>query len=587
MTNKKRILALVLAAALSVSAFAGCGEAKPEESNSSKVENADPNSEGEIKLNAPGEFPIVDGDPVTVSIFTAPHIDTYQLLSREDNTATAWFEDKVNMRIDWTIVTQADEKAKLNLLFQGGDYEDIIFRTFWDGATQYSYGKQGFLQPLNEYYENGDAYWWDLFKADVLETEGQFTQAHLDELVMPDGNIYSMVQGGTQAFHSGVANRMYMYMPWLEAVDMEVPTTTDEFYEVLKAFKEKDPNGNNKADEIPLTGALKGWNMDSKNFILNAFLYYDVNTKYYADNGEIKLTYQQDAFKEATKYMAKLYQEGLLDNEYFTQDNNTVKSKTTQEVQLVGTVAGGSWSAFTTATAGVEGDWTNYQTIAPLKGPEGVQYTKYYEPKPMVKAHITDNCETPKTAFRMLDTMYNLEVSMNLVAGYSEKDGPFYEILPEDTEVVAINGEKAKYRNINYGKIPNTAWSQIGPAPQAGAGWHSYQAIQDPDADPDLDLERLLYLAGEQYYPYIPEEGVIPPAFIFEENDANDVVTLKANLDKYTDEQFALMVSGQIGDISIDEYWDTYIAGTETQGASRLLELYQKAYDERMAVMNK
>ena len=35
-----------------------------------------------------------------------------------------------------------------------------------------------------------------------------------------------------------------------------MPTTTDEFYQVLKAFKEQDPNGNGKADEIPMTTSL-------------------------------------------------------------------------------------------------------------------------------------------------------------------------------------------------------------------------------------------------------------------------------------------------------------------------------------------
>ena len=41
----------------------------------------------------------------------------------------------------------------------------------------------------------------------------------------------------------------------LEKLNMEMPTTTDEFYEYLKAGKDLDYNENGQADEIPLTSA--------------------------------------------------------------------------------------------------------------------------------------------------------------------------------------------------------------------------------------------------------------------------------------------------------------------------------------------
>ena len=52
-----------------------------------------------------------------------------------------------------------------------------------------------------------------------------------------------------------------------------MPTTTEEFYEVLKAFKTQDPNGNGKADEIPLIGSKDGWNQRPQDFLMNAFVY--------------------------------------------------------------------------------------------------------------------------------------------------------------------------------------------------------------------------------------------------------------------------------------------------------------------------
>ena len=40
---------------------------------------------------------------------------------------------------------------------------------------------------------------------------------------------------------------------WLDALKLDVPETWDEFVAVLRAFKNKDPNGNGKSDEIPFS----------------------------------------------------------------------------------------------------------------------------------------------------------------------------------------------------------------------------------------------------------------------------------------------------------------------------------------------
>ena len=64
------------------------------------------------------------------------------------------------------------------------------------------------------------------------------------------------------------SNKMWINKAWLDRVGMEVPQTTEEFKEVLRAFKEQDANGNGDPnDEIPLSGSLKGWNTNPTNFL--------------------------------------------------------------------------------------------------------------------------------------------------------------------------------------------------------------------------------------------------------------------------------------------------------------------------------
>ena len=57
-----------------------------------------------------------------------------------------------------------------------------------------------------------------------------------------------------------------------------MPTNPDELYEVLKAFKEQDPNGNGEADEIPMIGSHNEWNGYFDEMIIHCFTYY--NTDY-------------------------------------------------------------------------------------------------------------------------------------------------------------------------------------------------------------------------------------------------------------------------------------------------------------------
>ena len=51
---------------------------------------------------------------------------------------------------------------------------------------------------------------------------------------------------------------MFVYKPWLDKQGMDVPETTEEFKDMLIAFRDQDPNGNGKKDEIPYLSWM-GW----------------------------------------------------------------------------------------------------------------------------------------------------------------------------------------------------------------------------------------------------------------------------------------------------------------------------------------
>ncbi len=73
----------------------------------------------------------------------------------------------------------------------------------------------------------------------------------------------------------------WINVKWLKALGLEIPTTTKELYEVLKAFHDRDPNGNGIRDELPLVGCEADYALQSYNFLLNAFAYNDpVNLRF-------------------------------------------------------------------------------------------------------------------------------------------------------------------------------------------------------------------------------------------------------------------------------------------------------------------
>lgn len=578
MKKTKRFLTVLTAAVLLAGSAVGCGN--PQESNSGSSGGGSGSSgtstqDGDVKLSKPGEFPIVEGDPVTLSVFTSPQVDEFSKFDAADNEFTAWLEDKLNIKLEWTVVSSADKTSKLNLLFNSEDYQDIIMNSGWDNATIYTYGTQGFLIPLNDYIET-DGYYQDIYVQTGLDN-GSLTQSIVDSLIMPDGNIYALGYYNC-AVHSQVAARMWIYQPWLDALDLEMPTTTEEYYEVLKAFKEKDPNGNGVADEIPLTGSTKGWNNNPMDFIMNSFVCYGgVNgqNRAYVEDGTVQLAYMQDGYKEGLKYLNKLYQEGLLLPDTWTQDQTQLKSLTVQDTQLVGSVPGGAYAAFTMITNGEEGDWLNWKAVPPLEGPEGVQYAEYFPAYPQSNFLITDACEYPRVAFRFGDALYEEVIAVSAKQGL---EGKYWEYAEEGD--IGLDGNPAIYKLINTfdatSKETNYAWGQMSNANEM-PGWHTGQTV---NGDPSMDNEALLYQAAQPYLEYIPDQDMILPSLIYSEEDSKKLVDLTTTVNEYIDQSYVDFITNG----NIDEKWDSYLQELNARGAEELRSLYQKAYEERMAV---
>lgn len=151
-------------------------------------------------------------------------------------------EEKMGIHIDCQPVANDAWETQRTLMFSTDSLPDILTCTMMSVADVNNYGADGYFLPLNEYLE----YMPNLQK--LMEEN----PAYAKYITAPDGNIYGLTRLVPQE-QAGRLNRVFINGEWLKNVGMEVPQTVDEFYNVLKAFKEQDANGNGDPnDEIPL-----------------------------------------------------------------------------------------------------------------------------------------------------------------------------------------------------------------------------------------------------------------------------------------------------------------------------------------------
>lgn len=138
-------------------------------------------------------------------------------------------------------------------------------------------------------------------------------------ITFPDGNIYSLPNIAAEDFTSLRVGAMpWINTDWLEALDMDMPETTDEFYEYLKGVKEEDVSGTGQNDEIPYGGTqinhLIQWLQGAFGINNRGDGMFDI-----AEDGNLRFIPTADGYKEMLEYLHKLYDEELIEQNIFFQ----------------------------------------------------------------------------------------------------------------------------------------------------------------------------------------------------------------------------------------------------------------------------
>lgn len=319
---RKKTIAFLLAAVMAVSiAATGCNQAGTESQQTPAESGQTSSAAGSDSIvTEPGTFPVVT-QPTELDIFftrDAPPANW----DVETNWVTQEYEKMSGVHINWEVVIgDASQRAqKLNLKLTSGQYPDVFSKCTLSRSQQVMYGTQGIFLPLN-----------DLIDEYTVHIKKMFEEVPtaLDEITTPDGNIYGLPEVSLFV-HGTTPNKMWINQTWLDKLGLDMPTTTDEYYDVLKAFKEKDPNGNGQADEIPLVS--QGLDIA---FLMNSFIYFDA-TYTMMDGDTVTFVGDKDAYKEGLKYLKKLVDDGLYAADSLTMDRQQRTSLVMNADALVG-----------------------------------------------------------------------------------------------------------------------------------------------------------------------------------------------------------------------------------------------------------
>jgi len=568
--KKKKIVALLTACMLMTGMFTGCGSSQ-QAAGSSGAEAGQTQTGDNSLFNEPGQLPIVN-EPVTLTVFAPANPDG----SWEDNEMVKELEETTGIHLEWQTCAASDNvQEKLSTMFASGDLPDIILTGVgssnrYDKATEQALGEQGLILPLNDYLDTVSVG----YKQALDEIEGL-----RDYITTPNGNIYSLpnVDG---SLHVQYNMKLWINTQWLDNLGLEMPTTTEEFYQVMKAFKEQDANGNGDLnDEIPLSTVTSGAGTQIDGFLMNPFQLTSETNKLYLDNGKVTFAPVQEGYKEGLKYLKQLYSEGLLNPESFTQDkNNQVNINEAGDECVIGAfLAQRPGYACDLTTEPYSDKWQQYQSLAPLTGPSG-QCVASWNPYVMFQTGMTfisSSCSNPEAAFRLLD--YIETQTYRAILG---KEGVNYVMLDDDTTEVGMDGvTKALYKKLDA-STANVTLNQVTALVRTPDFLLAEATNPDPyaeDVKPVNGRNVVIYRASLEHEKVRQSRESVMPDLYMSQEDSSKMSLLKTNV---MDVQKEYMVQFITGAKDIDAEWDGYISALNNVGLERYLELLQKAYDE-------
>jgi len=564
MMKMRKIIALMLSALMVFALIAGCSDTSGTPSDASPGENGttvpttgDTPSGGNSNPNIPdylntdSMMPIVkEGHDITLSIMVA----LSPRYANIDSIHEVYFVDAYpklsNVNIEWDAMTVDVFNSRVPLGIVSGDLPDVYFMGGFSNSAQLRYGNQGAFLDLmeNDLLINHGSNYWALAQ--------EFPEI-LAATRTPDGAIYStgLVRNSSGSL---IAGRLFFNTEWLDKLNLSVPSTQDEFYNVLYHFKNSDPNGNGLNDEIGLyiqrahleftTFGMFGIGSRGRN---NGYVDWD------EANGRVRYFAASDGYREWVEWIAKLYREELLHQEFFNHQIGMNANFVNNNVS--GIVA---WENLGHL------DYITQQKMTfpngPITGNNGGNYWFGTNSIGGTGAYvISTNCEHPEVAMRWADYFYSDEGSL---FWYYGTEGVTFEMnddgTPRYTDAILADFLEGR-----------------GSYHEASARVSLFQTTNHPvqtkwpfnSADDNRGVARD---AARALLPHLPKAW---PAFTFTNQEHRVIEDQRRDIEDYV---MSMTEAWIVGRNELDDAsWQAYVDRINAMGLRELLEVYEAALE--------
>ncbi|GAA2511191.1 extracellular solute-binding protein [Winogradskya humida] len=550
MTIKSPRFKLVAVAAAAALVAAGCSSSDTEDAPKAKM----------------------DGDKVVITVLAPADPDK----KLDTNAITTLLSDKykIKFQFDTTTMDGGPAKEKRQIAITSGDYPDMfLLIPYVDAFTKtevQKLGQQGVAVPLEDLIkENAPNLQKALDANPVLKAMS----------TAPDGHIYALPQW-SDCYHCTYWNKLWLNSAWLKKLNLPMPKTTEELRTVLRAFKTQDPNGNGKADEIPLTTDAQDSTLIG--YLMGAFAY----APFGASNGipsllqlngdTVETPVDKPEWREGLKYINSLYQEGLIDQASFTQNAEALQATGNDPAAVKIGASPVLYPGIFVQLGSKDGRDKQYDAAPPLTGPTGASYTAYNNPTSTGYTFMLTNKSSKEAriaALKMLDYIYTDEGQLIVNAG---PEGVGW-VKPGAGDIALDTTVKPTWKSLPSANVPkNSTWDSLGQYNVTLALRNAQAVPQDIYAE--TGLERRLFEASKLYEPHVDKAKVYPEAQVWADpSTVSEMGTLKTNLDSYVSQGELAFITGTK---KIDTDWDTWVQGLDGIGMKRYLELNQQAYDK-------
>ncbi|WP_028242069.1 ABC transporter substrate-binding protein [Pseudobutyrivibrio ruminis] len=547
MKSAKRVVAAALAVTMASTMFAGCGSKGNNASNADKVDMEN------LK------FPLAE--TVTITGTTS-----YPVGTEEDPNKRTIFkrlEEETNVHVDWTAISsdQWGDKISLNMA-NANTLTDFVFTAGFGDNDLIRYADQGVIVPVEEYIDN----YMPNLKA-VFDKYPEYRTMCEDA----DGHIWALPWieqlGSEKTAIQTVGNNMtFINQKWLDFLGLETPTTVDEFEQVLLAFQEHAPELQKEfgidGDIIPMSCIV---NDQDPNLLINGFGdgIGDVDMGQHiavTDDKKVICTATTDGFRKGVEWLHKLYAEGLIDPECFTQDWSTYVAKGKSHRYGV---------CFTWDVANID----NIQDYVPLKAlkadtvnvtPQNGSFTSGFDRGRCV---VTSVCKNPAFVCAWLDKMYDpFQSPQNNWGTYGEDD---------DFDIFELSKNADGEKMLKHAPLGDASPVEVreaecvgGPLAVLDEYYGKYVTCPD-DAQYRLDWIKDYY-TDDMHCKY-----VYPRVFMSAE-DTEKLSAIQTDLVSYLNSSKAEFIRDGI----TDDSWNAYINQVDSYGLDQYLEIYQKYFDD-------